>query len=90
LFADNGAPSWRGLAGLAPKVKFMTELEKLRRDMDALRESIKAQSVSLHQRSPSELNGLLEHAAWCLTELEELQKQLKKLTNLKGSSGDRL
>jgi len=37
--------------------------------------------VRLHQRIPSELKGLLEHAAWCLTELEELQKQLKKLTN---------
>jgi hypothetical protein len=59
----------------------MTELEKLKHDMDTLRESIKLSSMTLHQRSPSELRGVLEHTAWCLTELEELQKRLKKLTN---------
>lgn len=57
----------------------MTELEKLKRDMDALQESIKLSSGTLHQRSPNELKGVLEHATSCLMELQDLQARLRKL-----------
>ena len=33
----------------------MTESEKLQRDMDTLRESIKLDKVNLHQRTPQEI-----------------------------------
>jgi hypothetical protein len=59
--------------------KQMNELEKLKRDMDTLRESLKLSSNTLHQRSPNELKGVLEHANWCLTELQDLQTRLRQL-----------
>src|SRR5687768_12652050 len=57
-----------------------TELKKLKHDMDPLTDP-SSSPASLHQRSPSELKGILEHAALCLNAFEELQKQLRKLTN---------
>ena len=58
----------------------MTELEKLKRDMDALQESIILSSGTLHQRSPNELKAVLEHTTACLMELQDLQTRLRKLT----------
>jgi hypothetical protein len=59
----------------------MTELEKLQRDIDTLRESIRLNRMNLHERTPDELRGILQNTALCMGELETLQKELKRLTN---------
>jgi hypothetical protein len=58
----------------------MTEIEKLQRDIDTLKESIKLNRMNLDQRTQEELRGILQHTALCMTELESLQMDLKRLT----------
>ena len=61
----------------------MTELENLVRDITTLKESIKLNSTNLHQLAPKEIQGVLEHTALCLAELEKLQGELKRLSKEK-------
>lgn len=58
----------------------MTEIEKLERDIDTLKESIRLNRMNLDQRTQEELRGILKHTALCMTELESLQMDLKRLT----------
>ena len=58
----------------------MTDLEQLIRDLDTLRQSIKLNSADLHQLPPAQLRIVLEHSAWCMTELESFMRKLKELT----------
>ena len=61
----------------------MTDLEKLQRDIDTLKESIELNRVNLHQRSREELLQILQHTGWCISELEELKRELERLTKPK-------
>jgi hypothetical protein len=65
----------------------MTDLEKLIRDLDTLRESIKLHSVNIHHLPPAQLKAVLERVAWCRTEIESLQSKLRTLTVDKPKSG---
>jgi chromosome segregation ATPase len=58
----------------------MTEIEKLERDIDTLKESIQLNRMNLHQRTQQELRGILQHIASCMAELESLRAELKRLT----------
>jgi hypothetical protein len=61
--------------------KIMHEIEKLQGDIDTLKESIKLNRMNLDQRTQEELRGILQHTALCMTELESLKMDLKRLTN---------
>ena len=39
----------------------MNEIEKLRRDIDTLKESVKLNRMNLDQRTQEELRGILQH-----------------------------
>ena len=52
----------------------MTDIEKLKRDIDTLKESIKLNKMNLHQRTQDELQGILENTAMCMTELKSLER----------------
>lgn len=64
----------------------MTEAEKLRRDIDALRESIRLDWADLAHLglSPEERAGIHEHVNMCIQDLNALLAQLNTL-NAKGS-----
>ncbi|WP_374567459.1 hypothetical protein [Nitrosomonas sp.] len=58
----------------------MTSYEKLKRDIDTLRESIKLigqELASRKQLTPEETNELKHHIEWCSGELKELYKRLE-------------
>jgi hypothetical protein len=59
----------------------MTDIEKLQRDIDTLKESIKLNRMNLHHRTREELQGILQHTAWCMSELETLENELRRLLN---------
>jgi hypothetical protein len=58
----------------------VTELEKLQRDIDTLRESIHLNKLNLHERTQQELQGILKNTAWCMSELSALEVEAKRLT----------
>ena len=55
----------------------MTDLERLRRDINTLKESIELSRTNLHQRTEEELRGILENIRWCLQELQKLLAELE-------------
>jgi hypothetical protein len=57
----------------------MTDIEKLQRDIDGLKESIVLNRLNLHERTQEELQNILQHTAWCMTEIEKLQAELRRL-----------
>jgi hypothetical protein len=59
----------------------MTEIEKLQRDIDTLKESIDLNRMNLDQRTQAELRGILQNTAICMAELESRQMELKRLIN---------
>jgi hypothetical protein len=59
----------------------MTDIEKLQRDIDGLKESIRLNRMNLHQRTQEELRGILQNTASCMADLESLQNELKQLTS---------
>jgi hypothetical protein len=59
----------------------MTDIEKLQRDIDRLKESIALNRTNLHQRTSAELQDILKHTGWCMAELEELAKELNRRLN---------
>lgn len=57
----------------------MTSQEKLQRDIDTLRESIKLnwQDIATKQLSPNEKQGIKHHIQWCMDELKNLYEKLE-------------
>jgi hypothetical protein len=57
----------------------MTSQEKLQRDIDTLRESIKLdwQDIATKQLSPTEKQGIKQHIQWCTDELKNLYERLE-------------
>lgn len=56
----------------------MTSQEKLKRDIDTLRDSIKLdwQDLASKQLTQDERKGLKEHIEWCSSELNSLYERL--------------
>ena len=61
----------------------MTPTEKLKRDIETLRESIKLDGIvfEILGLTPDERAGILEHMGECLSELQELKSKLKEQEN---------
>jgi hypothetical protein len=61
----------------------MTPTEKLKRDIETLRESIKVDGIvfEILGLTPEDRAGILEHMAGCLSELRELDSKLKEQEN---------
>ena len=61
----------------------MTPTEKLKRDIETLRESIKLDGIvfEILGLTPDERAGILEHMGSCLSELQELKSKLKEQEN---------
>jgi len=61
----------------------MTPTEKLKRDIETLRESIKLDGIvfEILGLTQEERAGILEHMGGCLSELQELKSQLKEQEN---------
>ena len=57
----------------------MTDIEKLRRDIDTLKESIALNRMNLAQRTQTEIQEILQHTGWCIAELERLKADLKQI-----------
>ena len=57
----------------------MTSQEKLQRDIDTLRESIKLdwQDIATKQLSATERQGIRQHIQWCTDELKNLYEKLE-------------
>jgi hypothetical protein len=61
----------------------MDRVERIKRDIDTLRESIKIDNDeirSLHLTG-ERLQGALQHIGWCMTELDQLKKTLEKASH---------
>jgi len=56
----------------------MTLAEKLIRDIETLRESIKLDGIDFASLSltPEERAGIIKHMEWCMIELEQLNAKL--------------
>ncbi len=50
----------------------MTRLEKLKRDIETLRDSMKLDAAELARASPEEKRGILKHMKWCAEEMAAL------------------
>ena len=61
----------------------MTPTEKLKRDIETLRESIKLDGIvfEIIGLTPEERAGIVEHIGQCLSELQELTSKLKEQEN---------
>jgi len=57
----------------------MTSQEKLQRDIDTLRESIKLnwQDIAIKQLSATQRQGVKQHVQWCTDELKKLYERLE-------------
>ena len=58
----------------------MTEIEKLKRDIETLTESLKIDEQELRQATKEERDGILRHGEWCATELDILIEKLREGT----------
>jgi hypothetical protein len=59
--------------------KPLTEAEKLKRDIEGLKESVKlAGPEFLNASSANERKAILDHLGWCRTEIIKLESELKK------------
>jgi hypothetical protein len=61
----------------------MTPTEKLKRDIETLRDSIKVDGIvfEILGLTPEDRAGVVEHMGQCLSELQELTSKLKEQEN---------
>lgn len=57
----------------------LDEKARLERDIATLKESIELNRMHLAQRTGQELREILQHTAWCLSELEILRREADSL-----------
>ncbi len=51
----------------------MTRLEKLKRDIETLRDSMRLDAEELQHASPEERKAIQEHLQWCADEIATLR-----------------
>jgi len=51
----------------------MTPLEKLKRDLETLRDSLTLDAEELKRASPADRKAILEHMKWCADEMATLR-----------------
>jgi hypothetical protein len=61
----------------------MTDIERLKLNIETLKESIILNRMNLAERTREELQGIVQHTAWCREELEKLQTELNQALNSK-------
>jgi hypothetical protein len=72
-FQNPGALSCAGGFSSFDRIRWMTRLETLKRDLETLRDSLKLDSQELQRASPEERKTILEHMKWCADEMATLR-----------------
>jgi hypothetical protein len=69
----------------------MSTIDKILRDIETLRESIKLdnEEIAKFHFSGEQLQGVLTHIGWCMTELSGLKERLEEELKKEARNADR-